>query len=395
MSKYLRAICSLTPALLALTAFNAESAAVQRGGAELLNAKAYSIEAAASVFTTSAYYDVNGTKEPMAPDSTYRMIDTDLKISYGISSNLEASLFAKIRSVSSSDGTDDASNVGPESVGLEGKYAFEPINAIRYAVGFRYRQTLYTNTRYTLPQVPPVDEVILGDDGSEYGVDFYATYRGRPWILDFKIGYNSPPNELSSEILYKLEARYQFTKLGLFAGVEGIYSLKRDQFTDTPELKPVLSIGQSNQFNSINREKMAPYMGMHYAFDKFLFFLKGQTIVAGKSTDKGSLGMAGISWDSIGETAESVKIESFKEYNIDGAVLKVSARGNFIKIDQGLSTDVEKGAKFDIYQTDYFGGNLLVASGVVYEVGSDWAVIKLTKKYKEIEIRPGFAARGY
>ena len=91
----------------------------------------------------------------------------------------------------------------------------------------------------------------------------------------------------------------------------------------------------------------------------------------------------------------SVKIDAFKEYHVDGSVLKVSARGNFIRIDQGLSTDVEKGMKFDIYQTDYFGGNVLVASGVAYDVGADWSVIKLLKKYKEIEIKPGFAARGY
>ncbi len=88
-------------------------------------------------------------------------------------------------------------------------------------------------------------------------------------------------------------------------------------------------------------------------------------------------------------------MESFKEYVVDGSVLKVSARGNFIRIDQGLSTDVEKGMKFDIYQTDYFGGNVLVASGIAYEVGADWSIIKLVKKYKEIEIKPGFAARGY
>jgi hypothetical protein len=66
-----------------------------------------------------------------------------------------------------------------------------------------------------------------------------------------------------------------------------------------------------------------------------------------------------------------------------------------VRIDQGLSTDVEKGTKFDIYQTDYFGGNVLVASGYIFEVGSDWSVIKITKKYNEIEIKPGFAARGY
>jgi hypothetical protein len=101
-----------------------------------------------------------------------------------------------------------------------------------------------------------------------------------------------------------------------------------------------------------------------------------------------------INLNSEGVTAESVKIDSFKEYQIEGSVLKVSARANFIKIDQGLSTDVEKGMLFDIYQTDYFGGNVLVASGYIQEVGSDWSVIKLTKKYSDIQIKPGFAARG-
>ena len=90
-----------------------------------------------------------------------------------------------------------------------------------------------------------------------------------------------------------------------------------------------------------------------------------------------------------------IKIDSFKEYIVDGSVLKVSARGNFIRVDQGLSTDVEKGMKFDIYQTDYFGGNVLVGSGIVFDVGVDWSVIKLTKRYNQIVIKPGFAARGY
>lgn len=392
MSKFL---IFRTLGVFILSATTVQAAAVYRGGAELLNARAYQIEAAASLWSTSAHFDVEGTEYEMREDATYSMIDTDFKISYGISSNLEASLFAKIRNVSSSDGTNSASNFGPESIGVEGKYSFQSDTALKYALGVRYRQTLYTNTQYTLAQIPPVDEVILGDDGSEYGVDFYATYTAKPMIFNFMVGYNSPPNDLSSEIIYKIEGRYQFSKLGLFLGLDGIYSLGRDQYTDTPLLKPLLSVGQSVQFNSLNREKVAPYLGAAYAFDKFLFSLKGQTVMAGKSTDKGSLIAAAISWNSVGVTSESVKIDSFKEYLIDGSVLKVSARGNFIKIDQGLSTDVEKGTKFDIYQTDYFGGNVLVASGVAFEVGSDWAVIKITKKFKEIEIKPGFAARGY
>ena len=134
---------------------------------------------------------------------------------------------------------------------------------------------------------------------------------------------------------------------------------------------------------------------MNYSFDKAIFAIKGQTVASGVSTDKGNSIIVSLVWGTEGVTAESIKVDSFKEYQVDGSVLKASVRGNFIKIDQGLSTDVEKGMKFDIYQTDYFGGNVLVASGVAYEIGADWSIIKIVKKYKEIDIQPGFAARGY
>ncbi|MDO9182539.1 MAG: hypothetical protein Q7U04_09020 [Bacteriovorax sp.] len=386
----------LFPQLLLLTCANISFAAVEyRGGAELLNAKAYAIIAQASIFSMTAHLDDTGAEISKLDGSSYQMIDTDFKISYGISSNLETSLIAKFRSVTSNDNINTVSNSGPESVGVLAKYAFAPINALIYAIELRYRQTLYTNTRYTNLQFPAADTVILGDDGSEYGVDFYATYLSNSWKLDFKLGYNSPPNDLSSEIVYGATALYKFSKLGILAGIEGVHSLKRDQFTDTPTLKPLMSRGQTYLFNSLNREKIAPLVGLNYSFDKFMIGFKAQTIISGKSTDKGNLLLASLSWNSGGVSADSIKIDSFKEYHIDGSVLKVSARGNFIKIDQGLSTDVEKGGKFDIYQTDYFGGNILVATGVVYEIGSDWSVIKLTKKYKEITILPGFAARGY
>ncbi len=366
----------------------------QFGGAILLNPKAYSVQIESSLFLMTAQFNDAGVEVLPASASTFRLIDTDLKISYGISSNLEVSLFGKLRSINSYNGIDTAINTGAESVGVEAKYAFLPIDLLRYAIGIRYRQTLYTNTRYTISQTPAPEVVILGDDGSEYAVNFYVTYDSRPVKFDLKFGYVSPPNDLSSEIDYEASLHYKFSRLSTFAGLEGIYSLKRDQFTNDPSLKPLMSKGQSNLFNSLNREKLAPYIGANYLFDKFLLGIKGQTVLAGKSTDKGNTFFINLTWGSIGETPENDKIESFKEYHIDASVLKVSAQKTFVKIDQGLSTDVEKGAKFDIYQTDYFGGNVLVASGVVFEVGADWAVIKLTKKYKEIEIKPGFAARG-
>lgn len=385
----------LLPLTIALCSTNAFALAVHRGGAELLNPKAYSIMTSAMVFQTSALYDSEGTEVALNDGDEYRLIDVDLGVTYGISKSLEATVMGRFRSVTSTLNGVTATNNGAESLGILAKYAFDPVGSMRYAIGVHYRQTLYSNSTYDSTVQAPTEEVILGDAGSEYGVNLYMTYLGAPWKWDVMIGYNNPANDNSEEVVYQLEGMYRFTKMGLFAGLEGIYSLKKDQFTDTPILKPVQSKGASNLFYSINREKMAPYIGLNYAFEKVLFSLKGQTVISGRSTDKGSSALASLTWSSGGVTPESVKVESFKEYHVDGSVLKVSARGNFIRIDQGLSTDVEKGMKFDIYQTDYFGGNVLVASGLVYEVGADWSIIKLVKKYKEIEIKPGFAARGY
>ena len=371
------------------------AASLHRGGAEMLNPAAYAIDAKASVFQTSAFYDVEGVEQELVEGNKYRLIDVDLAITYGVSKNLELSAMGRFRQVSATVGELDNQNSGPESLGLEAKYAFLLSGNLRYALGLHYRQTLYTNANYVNAAQVPTDEIVLGDSGSEYGVDLYMTYLGGPWKWDAKIGYSSPANNLSDEINYKLEAMYRFKKLGLLAGVEGISSFKNDEFTETPELKAPQATNGTSLFNSINREKMAPYLGVNYAFDKFLMTIKGQTVVSGTSTDKGNAISLNIGWSSDGVTPESVKENSFKEYQVDGSVLKVSARANFIRIDQGLSTDVEKGMKFDIYQTDYFGGNVLVASGVAYEVGADWSIIKLVKKYKEIEIKPGFAARGY
>lgn len=368
---------------------------IHRGGAELLNPSAYSINTNASVFQTSGFYDTEGVEEELIDGNEYRLIDVDLAISYGVSKNLELTAMGRFRQVSSTVGEEVTEKSGPESLAVEAKYSFARIGNLRYAVGVHYRQTLYTNENYIDTSTIPADEIVLGDSGSEYGVDLYMTYANSPWKLDGKVGYSSPANNLSAEVNYKLEAMYRFDKFGLLGGVEGIYSLKKDEFTDEPGRKAIQTTGGTRLFNSINRERVAPYLGANYSFEKFIMAVKGQSVMSGTSTDKGSTISLSIGWSSDGVTPESVKIDAFKEYQVDGSVLKVSARSNFVRIDQGLSTDVEKGMKFDIYQTDYFGGNVLVATGIVYEIGADWSIIKLVKKYKEIEIKPGFAARGY
>ena len=364
---------------------------LHRGGAELLNKEAYSIKADTSIFSSTAVFDQDGNEQALSDGDSFTMIDANFKISYGLSSKIEPALFFKLRSVKAQSLSINESNSAPESIGAECKFLLGTTGKIHYAFGVHYLQTLYTNTVYSNQASIQPGTIILGDDGKQYGLSLFTTYNNQPWKLDTTISFVSPPNNLGSEINYKIEGLYFFSKLSLLGGVEGIYSLDSNKSTQ----RPWMARGPTNIFNSYNRQYIAPYIGLNYMFDNLLISLKGETVINGRSTDKGNMIGLGVSWNSTGVTEESKIINSFKEYHIEGSVLKVSARSNFIKIDQGLSTDVEKGAKFDIYQTDYFGGNILVGSGVVYDVGSDWAVIKLTKKYNEITIKPGFAARGY
>ena len=376
--------------LISLYSFDLFAKAVFRGGAELLNEKAYTISALGSYYYTTSSYDSSGVEHPLQKGTSFKMTDFDLSLGYGFTKNIEFDGFFRARSVSVTDTQANASNQGPESVGVLLKYAFNPVDRFKYAIGFDYRKTLYTNTIFPANSVPQ-NEIMLGDDGSEYGFGLYANYIQSSLKWDGSIKYVLPPNELSPEVRYKIEGQYFYSKYIFLAGLEGVYSRK----SDSASSRPLQADGPTQIFNTVNREYIAPYGGMGYTFDSFSAVFYGKSVVKGKSFDKGNTVSLAFNWGSEGITAESIKIDSFKEYQIEGSVLKVSARGNYVKIDQGLSTDVEKGTKFDIYQTDYFGGNVLVASGYIHEVGSDWSVIKITKKYNEIEIKPGFVARGY
>lgn len=364
----------------------------------LLNPKAYSMDFSEYVFATTAYYDKDGNENPLPADYAFMLADTSFSLAYGYSANLEFQVTGKARYVNSqttlSTDPKTLTKMGFESAQVGIKYQLPPLNNSFFAVGAKFKQTLYTNLKYDPPQSADSNQIVLGDDGTEYSIDFYSTFLYTSSRLDFDLSYVKPANDLSQEMRYQVEALYQFKSFGGIIGVEGIVSLKKDPYATDPNLKPKISNGATSLFNSINREKVAPYIGALYDFKKVTFEARGGMVMSGISTDKGYFALMNINLNSEGVTAESVKIDAFKEYHIEGSVLKVSARGNFIKIDQGLSTDVEKGMLFDIYQTDYFGGNVLVASGYIQEVGSDWSVIKLTKKYSDIQIKPGFAARG-
>ena len=75
-------------------------------------------------------------------------------------------------------------------------------------------------------------------------------------------------------------------------------------------------------------------------------------------------------------------------------MIKVSPRGKFLKIDKGITSDVEKGMVFDIYKSDFFGGNKLLFSSTVIDLGSDWSIVQINKIFIEHPLEIGLVARG-
>ena len=392
-------VLSLISLLFVTSAFS-QLRPVYTPSAKGLNPKSYRLDIHGAYHMTTGKYDSSGGKVALEGDESFSMIDGDLGIGYGVGKYLDIFLNARMRQVSSkySNGTNTltTSNSGLESFAGTVKYSFDPSEHLQWAIDFSYKQTTYEQKFYTTLAQIPENEIVLGDAGQEYSLGVHTSYkRNRGSYINSIIRYKVPGNDLSEEIQYRFELAWLWKRAGLILGLKGISSLKQDNFTSDPQNKPFQATGATARFNSVNREKMEPFLGFNWAFRKWRLEFEGGQTLSGVSTDQGQFFKMGLVYLTTGKTEDSFKIESFKEYIIVSTVIKVSPRGKFIKIDQGISSDVEKGMKFDIFQTDYFGENILVASGLAYEIKADSAIIKITKKYKKFAVKKGFAARGY
>ncbi|ATH07848.1 hypothetical protein BIY24_07760 [Halobacteriovorax marinus] len=361
--------------------------------AEVINKKSYQLELEARSWSSSTRVDADGEEVEFDEDEGFSKLEADLLFRYGFSEQLELRGGALFRQVKSTDL--EATKSGAESVRIGAKYAFKPLGNWQYAVDLQYSATLYENTDYTTASEIPEGEMILGDAGNSYHVMGILSYKSRTGnSLNGSFAYVGAPNSLSSELFYDVNAKLAWKSFALFAGLEGVKSLKNDPYTDEPENKPPQGLGESYLYNSVNRSYTKPYVGAYKSFGRVRVGIRGAQVISGISTDKGTEVALNLAWNSRGETRADRKLSKFKEYDLEASVIKVSPRGKFLKIDKGISQDVEKGQLFDIYKTDYFGGNDLVAQGRVYELGADWAIIKLAKKFKKMTIKSGFTARG-
>lgn len=386
--------------LLVLLAFIAPSTALHANPylpeSQKIRKQAWRFNSELSMFSTTGFYDQDGEFVAMNEEDDFQKTDIDLNVRYGYGHQLELRAGVRLRQMTSTSGETELSSSGAESFILGAKYTLFPRSNSpwKFALDAYFRNSFYTNETYE-DQNPPSDELVLGDSGTSFLVGGHVSYhaKSKNFILSGSGFFHRAPNNLSNEFIYQAEAMIPFQNLALGGGVEGIFSLDGDEFSEAPDQKPAQATGVTSLFNSINRSRMLPYAKAIYRFNEWSIYLKGGIVSAGTSTDEGNLLLAGLNWDFGGVDPKKARVERFKEYNIEASVLQVSPRGKFVKIDKGIAQDVNKGQRFDLYETDYFGGNKLVATGVVFEVSSDQAIIKLDKMIANKKVEAGFTAR--
>lgn len=285
----------------------------------------------------------------------------------------------------------DASSSGVQSTFASFAYGFKPQGQWNVTLEGLYRYVPYTN------EVAPynAEDLILGDEGSEYsgGLGFTYSFKNNSFFT-VRGGYRKPGLDLSNEMYWQAEAATAWKYVALVAGVDGVSSLNNDPYASNPASRPNYNTGNTNLYNSENREWIAPYAGFNIALGKtWRVELRGSQVVSGKSTDLGT--SFGILLARRVDQAPEVKFDKkFKTYDVEASVTRVSPKKEYVVIDKGLADDVEKGTKFDFFEFDYVGGNVLVAQGVVIQTKVNSSIVKITQRFDtKKEIKEGLIAR--
>ncbi len=292
----------------------------------------------------------------------------------------------------SKNGTVDNSSYDFESYSLGGKYVFrDNVSRFTMALSLDASQTLYS-----APEGSSVDgKMILGDAGMTFLIGAHLNYKIIKYHnLSTSVYYQILPEDLGTAIIYNVESSWPYEKAAFVIGADGLYSINKTT-ADVSASSTSYNTGVTTIYNNGTQRYVAPFVALSLSLGNWTLGAKAAQRFMGYNTDKANEFGLFLRYNKNGSSPIKQKIEQYKEYEVEASVIKVSPRGKFVKIDQGSSSDITVGMKFDIYKTDYFGGNILIASGIVAEVGFDWAIVNLGQKFNEMEIKDGYTARGY
>lgn len=354
-------------------------------------------------FSTSSTYSSDGSEFNLDEGESYSETNASFLLKYAYSEKLNFYGGLNYRSVEANYYYNTNSLINVKNSGIESyrfglDYFFQKNKKSLFSAYGELRGTTYENANYQSSSQIPSDDIVLGDSGNSYVLGGYYTYlSSSSHFYRGHLAYRLPANDLSSEVLYDLDSVWTFNKWGILVGLSGVYSLSTSEFSEASE-RPVQATRVSALYNSHNRSYLAGKGSLFYqASPKWFLSFNASQVAMGQSTDKGlSLGLS-LSYLAGGKSKKELEVikenKQFKDYRIDAEVTKVSPRGKFVQINAGLSSDINKGHIFDFYETDFYGGNTLVARGVVYESSLDSSIVKIVKLFASKRVETSMTAR--
>tara|TARA_B100001971_G_C18268008_1_gene596089 strand:- start:24876 stop:26057 length:1182 start_codon:yes stop_codon:yes gene_type:complete len=341
--------------------------------------------------------DSNGNLIEFSDGEQYFRADLVLSYAYGFTDDFQLKLGAITRSNSSSQRIEDEletfSNSGLKSTFVNLLYRLPKQENMEYTLEFEYEAASFTNDVY---EGGDRDSIILGDDGSSVSIGLNVTYYTQSQnFLTARALYRNPSENLSNEIFTQVEGVLVFNRVSMLAGVEYLYSLDQDAYTNEPDEKPQYQTGNTSLYNSINRAWFAPYLGFNFAFnDKWRLEFLTKPRLSGNSTDVGNNYLITLARRNSKSNNYELKYSTFKEYTIEASVIKVSKSRESVIVDAGQIQGLDKGNKVDFFFFDYVDGNKLIGSGYVVKAGANKSMVKVTKRFDKKRIEVGTIMRG-
>ncbi len=363
----------------------------------LLKHKGYQLNASGDLFTTTKNVDADGKATSLPSGQSFSRLQSELSGYYGATDELQFGMGARFRrnvseQLDSSNEGVRATSTGLQSTFFNVMYAFKPVKKLQYTMEGTFRYIPYTNTEGSTDSL----DLILGDDGNELSGGLGVTYSGaNNNFFTTRGGYRKAGKELSDELYWQIEGALAWRYVALLAGVDGVTSMKKDPYNGETTNRPILNTGNTQLYNSTNREWITPYVGVNLGLGNlWRVELRAGQVVSGRSTDLGSV--FGFQLVRRVDKGQSKSVDSsFKSYDVEAYISKISPKKNYAIIDKGLSEGIQKGMKFDFFDyDDSTGKNVLIAQGSVIQVKAESAVIKIIQRFNsKKEIRDGLVGR--
>ena len=361
------------------------------------------LEFKGSRFSAQGFYDEDGVESDLPEGAAFTKSDGEVLVRYGFGRNVEFFGGGRFRMVeaSGSDPTEGEGDISWKTSGAESfkgglKVFWYRGTAWSLSLEGSYAQSAYSREERTNAILDEGDTFALGDAGRSVEGLGHLTYLYSPGVLlSFTAGYRMTPDYLSSEIPYRTLLALYGNKWALTAGIDGAYSMEDDGYSDDLAARPMINTVVTRQFNALNSSKMRVFAGLGHLFGSVRAGVEVGQIQSGVGMDKGFDAVFSLGWDLKSGRPGVSKSGLFKEYFGEAQVVKVSPRGKFLRIDKGSAQGVDKGKRADVFKTDFSGGNVFYASGVVYEAKADSAIVMLTKIFVKSKVEAGFTVRIY